>query len=187
MRTLIKQFSILAAVSMAMILCCTPSISLAVGFETAPRFNYVESSRLDEDSELLFSITQEGLPITSSEMRPYACSSKAIATVKAYKQSRNSESYIDLFITLSAPAGTCVRIKGVTDGEYRSEDLTSGSLAYTESFHGSQTVPSTVYSLWVDGTLPVAPFHSYSVSWDFKSWLYNGVESYYYGSQDIYS
>lgn len=140
-----------------------------------------------DEAVLLFAVQQEGIPCDQNVVAPYACNAKANATVRAYKVSREGRSYIDLFVGLSAPLGTCVRIKGITDGYYRGEDLTAGNNYFRTPFSGSQIVPSGAFNLYVEGGIAINPSHSYDVSWHFKSWLLNGIDSYYNGSKTIFS
>lgn len=139
-----------------------------------------------EDAELVFSVYQEGVPISSEGISPYACTATALANVRAYRVSRNGKQYVDLYVGLSAPFGTCVRIKGVRNGSLQWEDITTGRNAAGQSFSGSQIVPAGFFHLYVDGIYELTPTHSYDVAWSFDSWLYNGRNSHYNGSETFF-
>lgn len=88
----------------------------------------------------------------------------------------NGTCRIDLRCTL-ASMGTCVRIKGVR-GSYTCKDTTSGGQKYTQSFSGSQIVPSGGYTIYVDGKKTFNANHRIWVSWQLTADVYN----YAYGS-----
>lgn len=144
------------------------------------------SDVIPEDAELLFSVYQYGVSLEEDIGTPYACADKALANVRAYRVHRNSRQYIDLFIGLSRPLGSCLVIKGVTDGELRVDDLTTGA-AFGEAINYYQPQAGSTLNYYYDGNTPINPGHSYDVSWHFKSYLLNGIDSYYSGSKTFFA
>lgn len=190
-RRIQKLACMMAFLFLTLMLLPAPSDALEgqSAYEGSLQFDLTSSrntSQLPEDAELLFSVYDYGtLLVSDSSQSIKSCAAKALSNVRAYRVSRNGQSYIDLYVGLSAPFGTCVRIKGVTDGMCQADDITDGSY-FGKAFKGQQTVPSTAFHLYVEGTIPIKSGHSYDVSWHFKSWLYNGVNSYYSGSQELW-
>ena len=81
---------------------------------------------------------------------------------------------------------SCLVIKGVTDGELRVDDLTTGG-AFGEAINYYQPQAGSTLNYYYDGNTPINPGHSYDVSWHFKSYLLNGIDSYYSGSKTFFA
>lgn len=158
----------------------------AVSFSNNVTIGQEASDVIPEDAELLFSVYQYGVPLEDAPVIPYACADKALANVRAYRVHRNSLQYIDLFIGLSRPLGSCLVIKGITDGELRVDDLTTGG-AFGEAINYYQPQAGSTLNYYYDGQTSINPGHSYDVSWHFKSYLLNGIDSYYSGSKTFFA
>ena len=158
----------------------------AVSFSNNVTIGQEASDVIPEDAELLFSVYQYGVPLEDAPVIPYACADKALANVRAYRVHRNSFQYIDLFIGLSRPLGSCLVIKGITDGELRVDDLTTGG-AFGEAINYYQPQAGSTLNYYYDGQTSINSGHSYDVSWHFKSYLLNGIDSYYSGSKTFFA